>query len=189
VSMWAFRSLILLTVLASLVVRFRGLRSQDEMLATFDVDSAIREVVLDSGFALRDNPVQPPKVLSQAVYFQRPECRQASMVMPFALTSELLPFLAETIKPGFARRFFYLDKSWEEAPSRLAMFFERGKNEFFGPFRKQHFFTGGMVAILVAEPVDCNRIDSIDWRQVWDKERHRIAADHASAPLRVRNQG
>jgi hypothetical protein len=145
--------------------------------------------ILDSGFALRENPVQPPKVLSQAVYFQRPECRQASMVMPFALTSELLPFLAETIKPGFARRFFYLDKSWEEAPSRLAMFFERGKNEFFGPFRKQHFFTGGMVAILVAEPVDCNRIDSIDWRQVWDKERHRIAADHASAPLRVRNQG
>jgi hypothetical protein len=80
-----------------------------------------------------------------------------------------------------------LSGSW---PRRcLAMFFERGKNEFFGPFRKQHFFTGGMVAILVAEPVDCNRIDSIDWRQVWDKERHRIAADHASAPLRVRNQG
>ena len=181
-SMWAFRSLLLLTVLASLVVRFRGLRSQDEVLATFDVDSAIREVVLDFGFALRENPVQPPKVLSQAVYFQRPECRQASMVMPYALTSELLPFLAQAIKPGFARRFFYLDKSWEEAPSSLAMFFERGKNEFFGHFRKQYFSTEGMgmVAILVAEPVDCNRIDSIDWRRVWDKERHRVAADQAS---------
>src|SRR5271155_4397537 len=119
--MWAFRSLILLTVLASLVVRFQGLRSQDEMLATFDVDSAIREVVLDSGFALRENPVRPPKVFSQAVYFQRPECSRASIVMPYALTSELLPFITREIDAGLALRFFYLDKSWE-APNRYAMF-------------------------------------------------------------------
>jgi hypothetical protein len=162
---WAFRGVLLLTVLASLVVRFQGLRS----LATFDVDSAVREVVLDSGFALRENPAQPPKALSRAVYFQRPECGRASMVMPYTLTSELLPFLAQAIEPGYARRFFYLDKSWGN-PSRSAMFFEWAKNVFLGLFRKQRFFTQGM-AILVAEPVDCNPTNSIDWRQVWDKER------------------
>jgi hypothetical protein len=175
---WAFRGVLLLTVLASLVVRFQGLRSHDEMVATFDVDSAIREVVLGSGFALRENPARPPKALSRAVYFQRPECSRASIVMPYAITSELLPFLAQAIEPGYARRFFYLDKSWGD-PSRSAMFFEWAKNVILGFFRKQRFFTKGM-AILVAEPVDCNRTDTIDWRQVWDKERHRVAADQAS---------
>jgi hypothetical protein len=174
---WVFRGLLLLTVMGSLAVRFEGLRNHDE-LATFNVDSAIREVILDRGFVLRENPVQPPKVLSRAVYFQRPECSRASLVMPYALTSEVLLILTQTIESGFERRYFYLDKSWD-APNRFAMYFEWGKNVFLGRFRNPRYFDAE-TAIVVAEPVDCNRSVSVDWQLVWDRNRHRVGTRQAS---------
>jgi len=167
------RSFFLLTVLASLFVRLHGLRNRDEIVATFDVDTAIRDIILDHGFPLRENPVKPPKVLSRAIYFQRPECSRPSLVMPYALSSEVLLYLDQAIEPSFERRFIYLDKSWE-AQNRFAMYFEWSKNVFLGGFGKPRYFAE-RTALLVAEPSDCNRSDAIDWQLVWNRERKPVA--------------
>jgi hypothetical protein len=169
-----FRSLLLLIILISLVVRFQGLRNRNEMVANHNVDTAIIEIVEDYGFPLRENPAKPPKVLSRAVYFQRPECGRTSLVLPFDINSEVLLYLDMLIKPGFERRFIYHEKSWETY-DRFAMYFEWAKNVFLAGLGRPRFITE-RTAIVVVEPLDCNRSLSIDWRKAWNLERQRDSA-------------
>jgi len=165
------------TVLASLVVISKGCVSMMSICAdlwTWTLLSERSFWILDA--ALRENPRPAPKCFRRPS-FHRPECRQASMVRPL-LSPELLPFLAET-SPASRARFFYLTKSWEYAPSRLARFVERARTNFW-PFPKHPFFTWGMVAILVAEPVTApNRFH--DWRQCGPRK------DIGSPPPRPRD--
>jgi hypothetical protein len=172
---WLFRSLLLASVLASLVVRFEGLRIREATAPGYNVDTAIREIIQDRGFPLLENPAKPPKVLSRAVYFQRPECSRTSLVLPFALNSEVLLYLDKAIKPDFEPRFFYLDKSWQSY-DRFAMYFEWGKNVLLGSFGGPRYITE-TTAIVVAEPSDCDHSASIDWRKAWGRDRRRDGSD------------
>ena len=106
------RSLCFLMLLASIAVRFQTNRARETMMTEFDVGAAVTDVIRQHGYALRENPVKPPKVLSSVIYFQRPECDQASLVLPYFINAETLPLLARVTKPDFDRHFFYLDGAW-----------------------------------------------------------------------------
>jgi hypothetical protein len=175
------RSLCLIALLASIAVRYQTNRTREAMVADFDVGAAITNVIRERGFVVRENPVKPPKVLSSAVYFQRPECDQVSLVLPYRINEEALPLLAQAIKPGFDRRFIYLDKSWE-GQQRASMYMEWAKAAVLDIFGASRYFPI-KTAIVLAEPSDCRPVVPIDWRQVWDKTRHRNAASAAPASI------
>ena len=165
----AVRSLCLLALVASLAVRVEANQARTAMLTDFNIGAAVTHVIREHGYALRENPVKPPKLLADAVYFQRPECDQASFVLPYLISAETLPMLTRLNKPEFGRRYFYMDRSWD-AQNRVAMVLEWVKYtvlDIFGaspyvPFKQ---------AIILAEPPGCSSVASIDWRPVWDKMR------------------
>jgi hypothetical protein len=177
----AIRILCLLMIFASIVVNYRMIGSRDTKMADFDIHAAIMDVIRKQGLPLRDNPIKLPKVLSQIIYFQRPECSQASMVMPYPLSFEALPLLARVIDADFERRFIYLGGSWN-AEDRISMHLEWAKQKILGFFGASRYLTA-KTAIVLAEPSDCRSAAPIDWRFVWDRDRYRNATGAGRASL------
>jgi hypothetical protein len=172
------RSLCLLVLVASMAVRFQASRARDAMMTDFDVGAAVTEVIRQHGYVVRENPVKPPKVLSAVIYFQRPGCDQASLVMPYFINSETLPLLARVARPDFDRHFFYLDRSWNEE-ARVPMFFEWAKFAVLDIFGASQYIPVKK-AIVLAEAPDCRPAAPIDWQSVWNKDRSRNAAKVSS---------
>jgi hypothetical protein len=168
------RSLCLLVLLASIAVRFQANRAREAMMTDFDVGAAVTDVIRQHGFALRENPVKPPKVLSSVIYFQRPECDQASLVLPYFINAETLPLLMRLSGPNFDHHFFYLDGSWNDQ-ARVSMFFEWVKYAVLDIFDASQYIPVKK-AIVLAEASDCHPAAPIDWRPVWNKDRYRNAA-------------
>src|SRR5882757_4030275 len=96
------RGLCLFALVASLALRVQANQVRVSMLSDFDIGAAVTAVISEHGYALRENPVKPPKLLAAAVYFQRPECSQASFVLPYLISAETLPMLTRLNKPEFA---------------------------------------------------------------------------------------
>ena len=161
------RGALVLALLLSLAVRFQSNRARETVMAEFDAGAAIARVLQARGFELRENPVKPPKLLSVVVYFQRPECNRASLVLPYFINAEVEPMLARVTEPGFGRHFYYMDSSWPEQ-QRFAMFLEWLKYATldlvgaspYVPVKK---------AIVLADPPDCRPAETIDWRPLWAK--------------------
>ena len=172
-----FRGCCLFALMVSLTVRVQANHVRVSMLNDFDIGAAVTAVIRENGYALRENPVKPPKLLAAAVYFQRPDCNQPSFAMPFLISAETLPMLTRLNKPEFERTYFYMHRSWGEQ-NRVAMVAEWVKYtvlDIFGaspyvPFKQ---------AVLLAEPPGCTTPASIDWHTVWDKNRFRRAASGA----------
>jgi len=122
----AIRSLCLLALVASLTVRVQANQVRTAMLTDFDIGAAVTRVIREHGYALRENPVKPPKLLADAVYFQRPECDQPSFVLPYLISAETLPMLTRLNKPEYGRSYFYMDRSWNEQ-RRVAMILQMGE--------------------------------------------------------------
>jgi hypothetical protein len=165
------RGLCLIALVVSIAVRVQSNRAREAVMTDFDVGAAITDVIREHGYALRENPVKPPKLLAAAIYFQRPECEQASFVLPYFINAETMSMLTRLNKPDFARRFFYLDGAWDEQ-SRVAMFLEWAKYAVLDIFGASPYVPVKK-AIILAEPPDCRSPAPIDWRPVWDKDRYR----------------
>ena len=172
------RSLFFLMLLASIAVRFQTNRARETMMADFDVGAAVTDVIRQHGYALRENPVKPPKVLASVIYFQRPECDQASLVLPYFINAETLPLLARVTKPDFDRHFFYLDGAWKDQ-ARVSMFLEWAKYVVLDIFGASPYIPVKK-AIVLADAPDCHPKTPIDWRPVWDKDRYRNGAKDRS---------
>ena len=84
----------MLALVASIAVRFQTNRAREAMMTDFDVGAAITNVIRAHGYVVQENLVKPPKLLSAVVYFQRPECAQASLVLPYFINAETLPIYA-----------------------------------------------------------------------------------------------
>lgn len=168
------RSLCLLALLVSIAVRIQTSLSRETMVSDFDVGAVVTEVIRKHGYALRDNPIKPPRVLSSVIYFQRPECDQPSLVLPYYINAETLPLLARLTSPGFHYRFYYLDRSWNEE-SRVSMFFEWAKYAVLDVFGASQYVPVRK-ALVLAEAPGCHPAAPIDWRSVWQKDNKRKAA-------------
>ncbi len=167
-----FRTLCVLVLAASIGIRFHTNRSREAVVAEFDASAAAREVVRTSGFTVLENPFKPPLMGAVAVYFRRPECSRASVVMPYLLNAESLPLLWRLTEANSKLRFFYLGKSWSEQ-DRLGMYLEWFKYTVLGLFGASPYVTVKK-AIVLAEPPDCTSSAPVDWRAVWNRQ-HRFA--------------
>jgi hypothetical protein len=169
------RSLCLLTLVGSVAVRFQANLSREAMVAGFDVGAGVTDVIRQRGYALRENPIKPPKVLSSVIYFQRPECDRPSLVLPYYINAETLPLLARLTSPGFHYHFYYMDGAWSEE-SRVAMFFAWAKYAVLDVFGASQYVPVKK-AIVLAEAPDCRPAAPIDWRSVWQKDGRRKPAN------------
>jgi hypothetical protein len=162
------RGVCLLVLLLSVAVRFQTARGREAM-TEFDAGAAIAQVLRNHGLQLRENPVKPPMVLSVVVYFQRPECDRASLVLPYFINAETEPLMARVTAPGFDRHYYYMGLSWREQ-HRVSMFLEWMKYAILDLFGTSPYVPVKK-AIVLADPPGCRPTDVIDWRVLWKKNR------------------
>lgn len=162
----------MLVLAVSIGIRFHTNRNREAAIAEFDPTAAASDVVRASGFTVLENPFKPPLMGAVAVYFQRPQCSRASVIMPYLLNAESLPLLWRLTGADSKLRFFYLGKSWSEQ-DRLGMYVEWFKYTVLGLFGASPYVTVKK-AIVLAEPPDCTSDATVDWRAVWNRQ-HRVA--------------
>jgi len=171
------RIVLLLLLLSTLAVRFHALQSRDTMVASFDMDAAIKALIGENGLALRENPAPLPSILSVAVYFQRQECAAPSVVVPFDLNFEASPLLARVAPPqSYSHRFFYLDGSWPEQ-ERVLIFGEWLRHAVLSLAGATPFLPV-KTAVVVAEPATCQASIRLDWRAIWERSRIQILIEN-----------
>lgn len=161
------RIAILVAVLATVAIRHRAVVSRDALVGSFDIGGAIETLLRQHNLTLQENPVKPPRVLSHAVYFQRPQCSHSSIVMPLSLNYEALPYLNRIVTEGYSHRFIYLDRTWPDQ-ARLSMLVEWLRHAVLNVVGASRYLPV-KTAVVLADPVDCSSNASIDWRLLWDK--------------------
>jgi len=174
---FVLRGLLLVVLVASVAVRFETNRSRSATASDFDASEAAAAVIRAHGYALRENPVKPPRLLSRVVYFQRPECDQASLVLPYFINEEVVQLLSRVTEPGFENRFFYIDRDWGEQ-ARAAMVLHWIKHAVLNVFGASQYLPVKM-AIVLADPPNCHPKRPINWRPIWEKDAHAHAANAA----------
>jgi len=181
------RSVLLLVLLLSVIVRFQANRTREMMMMEFDASAAVAQLLQHHNLELRENLLKPPKILSVVVYFQRPGCDRTSLVLPYFINAEVEPMLARVTEPGFERHFFYLDGSWREQ-HRVSMFLAWMKYAVLDLLVASPYVTVKK-AIVVADPPNCHPADMIDWRPLWEKNRPRnpVNADRNGIAGRARS--
>lgn len=161
---FALLSLIIVTV----AIRMNAVRTRDSLDASFDFDLAVKSLIESQGLLLNTNPAKPPSVLSSAVYFQRPDCAEPSVVVPFSLNFEALPLLARIVPPQrYTQTFHYLGGEWP-TQSRVQMFLEWLKHALLEVVGNSRYLPV-KTAVVLAEPSSCRSPAPIDWRLIWDK--------------------
>jgi hypothetical protein len=161
------RGALLTSLILSIVIRFQS--GQAHEVTVFDASAAAAKILENHGFQLLENPIKPPKVLSVVVYFQRPECDRASLVLPYFINAEAEPLLARVTVPGSERQFYFLSGAWEDQ-RRVPMFLEWAKYAILDLFHASPYVTVKQ-AIALVDPPDCRPVEIIDWRALWAKDR------------------
>lgn len=180
----ALRGFLAVALLVSLGIRYHSIHEREAILAKVKLPAVIASVVASHGMVLRANPVQPPKVLSRIVYFERPGCDAPSLAMPTELHIDAMGYLARTRISDYRYSFIYIDKTWK-SQDRIGLHFNWLKHTALGVIGKSAYFPL-QEAIVLAEPAKCATTDTIDWKQVWDKARlAAMVADARARPARM----
>ena len=156
-----------LAVLSTVAIRHQSVISRDALVGSFDIANAIETLLHQHDLALQENPVKPPRVLSHAVYFQRPQCSRSCIVMPLSLNYEALPYLNRIVTEDYSHRFIYLDRTWPDQ-ARLPMLAEWLRHAMLNVVGASRYLPV-KTAVVLADPVDCSIHAAIDWRLLWDK--------------------
>ncbi len=163
----ALRVFLLLVLVASLAIRYQSIQTRDSFIANYNISVAISGLLNDEGLELFENPVRPPKSLSDIVYFGSVECTSRSFVMPFVINNDAVAKLNRVYKSGYTVRYFYLDNSWSK-PNRTMMFLSWVKHSVFAIFNATSYQPIRKAIALVEAP-DCIGVENIDWRLLWDR--------------------
>ena len=172
-----------MALVTAVSIRVHAVGSRDQMVASFDIESTITTLIRQQGLPIGENPARPPSVLSSAVYFQRPECAEPSVILPFSLNHEALPLLARLVPmQRYSYTFIYLDGSWPEQ-NRLLTFVEWFRHASLDLADATPYFPV-KTAVVLAEPALCRISTDIDWRLVWDKAWNRTRLESEGDQLR-----
>ena len=177
------RLALLSMIIVIAAIRMHAVKTRDALDASFDVDLSVKSLIESQGLTLKTNPKQPPNILSAAVYFQRPDCAEPSVVIPFSLNFEALPLLARIVSlQSYTQTFHYLSGKWP-TQNRARMFIEWFKHAVLEVTDNTSYLPV-KTAVVLAEPLSCHSPTLIDWRLIWDKERNKAAAQRCSLTCR-----
>lgn len=161
----AIRLLLAALVAGSVGLRYHTLKARDGNDASAEFSRSIAALVATHGLRLRPNPVAPPRVLSRIVYFERPDCDQQSLAMPFQVNQETAPLLERAIDASYRRHYYYLDADWREH-DRIAMYRVWLRHVVMAAIGSAVQMPA-RTAIVVADPATCAALDVVPWSQVW----------------------
>jgi len=167
VSKMLLRVFLVGVVLGSLTVRHRSIEIRNSFITNYDMTTALSELLHDAGIELLENPVEPPRVLPQIVYYQQPDCDERSLVMPFAINNDAVPLLRRVGIEGQTLTYIYFDSSWD-SPNRTAMFVQWVRQSITAMFPASEFVPLRR-AIVRAEPVNCGAPEQVEWQNIWRK--------------------
>jgi hypothetical protein len=141
-------------------------RTADMLVDVDDLDreTAVMHVARAHGLVFREDVTITGNV--RALAFEAPGCsRPVLVVLRVSFDDE--PLLSSAREQGGVSRYVYIDRSWER-PARLAFFVRRMKYAVLATFGLTRYVPSGH-SIFVASASRCQLVDSIDWRNVWNR--------------------
>ena len=161
------RSVLLLGLLTSLLIRHSSIGERSQLLDNYNTEEVICELLRENRLTVLHNPVLPPKTLSRMVYFQRPGCDKKSIVMPFSPNNDAMRIFRRLNKPDYNLHFHYFDRSWSRQ-HRATLFALWIRHTFLSVINASSFVPV-KEAILVADPPGFTDEDPVPWHMVWDR--------------------
>jgi hypothetical protein len=139
-------------------------RTTDVLVESRSHEPAVIRVAQSAGLAFRQKTTITGTDIP-ALVFDGAGCSQPVLVALLSLTFEEEPAIRSARVPGYALRYFYIERSWQE-PRRLAVYVERIKYAAlavlgftqFTPFRQ---------VLLVESPPNCPVANHVNWQFVW----------------------
>ncbi len=81
---------------------------------------------------------------------------------------DIAPFVQATAREtGDMARYVYIGRSWGK-PQRLAFFAYRMQYAVLATFGLSRYVPGGHL-LLIEAPLDCRSIETLDWRNAWNR--------------------
>ena len=139
-------------------------RTTDVLVESGSLEPAVIRIAQSGGLAFRQRTTINGTDIP-ALVFDAAGCSQPVLVALLSLTLEEEPAIRSAREPGYALRYFYIERSWEDPP-RVAVYVERIKYAAlavlgftrFTPFRQ---------VLLVESPPHCRVANDVDWPLVW----------------------
>lgn len=179
----ALRIFLVLVLVASLVVRYQSIRTRDSLKSGYDIAAAISRLLTKNGMTLFENPVKPPRILADIVYFSRPNCTTRSLVVPFSFASDALTKINRLGKKGYDVRYYFFDTGWPEQ-NRIGMFLAWVKTSALSAVGASPYLPV-LTAIALVEAPQCSSRQELDWQSIWvklnDADDRQNAAGSASS--------
>lgn len=184
------RAVLFAALAVTIAAKAHSITLRDDLIKGFDISSAIQSELRANGLTILENPDKPPKVLSSAVYFQRPGCDRRSVVVPLAFNFESSVWVGRVAAADYRRTYAYAGLAFAEQ-KRIAVFMEWLKQSSLALIGKNRFIPV-KTAIVVAEPPECTLGPAITWSRIWDRElqdlpagdkQRTTGADHEGRPL------
>jgi len=141
-------------------------RTTDVLVESGSLEPAVIRIAQSGGLAFRQRTTIKGTDIP-ALVFDAAGCSQPVLVALLSLTLEEEPAIRSAREPGYALRYFYIERSWEEPP-RVAVYVERIKYAAlavldltrYTPFRQ---------VLLVETPPHCSAAGDVDWGGIWQR--------------------
>lgn len=179
---------ILFTALAiTIAAKAHSITLRDGLIKGFDITAAIATELRANGLVIIENPEKPPKILSGAVYFQRPGCERRSVVVPLAFNFESSVWVGRVAAADYRRTYAYAGIAFPEQ-RRIAVFIEWLKQSTLALAGTNRFIPV-KTAIVVAEPPECTQEPKIAWSRIWDRQVQELRSGHADGKTSAAREG
>jgi hypothetical protein len=139
-------------------------RDTDVLADSRSLEPAVIRVAESGGLVFRQKTTLGGTDI-RALIFDAAGCSRPVLVALLSLTFEEEPAIRSARKPGYALRYIYIERSWEEPP-RLAVFVERIKYAALALLGFTRF-TPFRLVLLVESPPHCWVANDVNWRFVW----------------------
>jgi hypothetical protein len=158
---WPARILFAVLLVGSLAAKDRSI---DLLPETRDLEPAVIRVAQAGGLAFRQKTTFAGTDIP-VLTFAAADCSLPVLVTLLSLNLEEDPTIRSRREPGYALRYVYIERSWEE-PSRLAVHVERVK---YAALAMVHLtrYTPFRQVLLVETPPQCSIVDDVDWQEIW----------------------
>jgi hypothetical protein len=159
---------VLRTILAGLLIATISAKIwRPHNITEVDTRAAVVALVTGQGWSAYDEAATSPNSLGKAINFWAPECEALGQVFAIDLGLQLAPMLDGVIRPGYTRRFVYIDRTWL-TEDRFGMRLEWLKYRVLSIFGLGRY-VANETALVIAEPHDCRVADKVGWSAVWER--------------------
>jgi hypothetical protein len=158
---WPVRILLVSILVGSLAAK---VRTPDVLAEDHRLEAAIIRVAQSGGLTFHQNSTISGTDIRTLV-FDAEGCSQPVLIALLSLTFAEEPTVRSTREPGYALKYFYIERSWADPP-RLTVYFERVKYVALAMLGLTQF-TPSRQVLLVESPPRCSVASDINWQGVW----------------------